>query len=103
MRVQLRPTSSTTIREPGTIAAAATKNAADDGSPGTTTSSSSSSSVWLTRVVSPSRSNGTSERSRIRSVWSRLWYGSVKLVVPSASRPAISTHDFTCALATGET
>ena len=103
MRVQLRPTSSSTIRDPATIAAAVTKNAADDGSAGTCTSSSSSSSHCHTRTVVPSRTNGTCAPMRKRSVWSRLRVGSVKLVSRSAIRAAISTHDFTCALATSET
>ena len=34
-------------------------------------------------------------------MWSRLGSGSMTTVVPDASRPAISTHDFTWALATG--
>jgi hypothetical protein len=37
----------------------------------------------------------------MRSVWSRLWEDSLRVVLPEASIPAISTHDFTCALATG--
>ena len=49
VRVQLRPTSLTTTREPGTSVAAATMNAADEGSPGTVISSSSSSSTCATR------------------------------------------------------
>jgi len=35
------------------------------------------------------------------SVWSRVASGSTTVVSPSASSPASSTHDFTCALATG--
>jgi hypothetical protein len=99
--VQFRPTSLTTTREPGTRHAAATMKAADEGSPGTTTSSSSSSSTWEMRVVRPSRSSGTRARRRMRSVWSRLWRDSVMRVLPSASNPAISTHDLTWALGTG--
>ena len=34
-------------------------------------------------------------------MWSRLGLGSITVVVPDASRPAISTQDFTCADATG--
>ncbi len=75
-------------------------NAAEDGSPGTTISSSSSSSTWATVIRRPSRSNGTRERRRMRSVWSRLSRDSTTVVLPLASIPAISTHDFTCALAT---
>ena len=37
----------------------------------------------------------------MRSVWSRLGARSTTVVLPAASIPAISTHDFTCALATG--
>jgi hypothetical protein len=101
VRVQLSPTSHRTIRDPGTIAAAAAWKAADDGSAGTVISSSSSSSVALIRTVKPSRSNGARARASMRSVWSRLWCGSVTLVCPVASRPAISTHDLTWAVATG--
>ncbi len=75
--------------------------AADEGSPGTTISSSSSSSTWETVMVRPSRSNGTRERRRMRSVWSRLCLVSVIVVLPAASIPAISTQDLTWALATG--
>ena len=101
VRVQLSPTSFTTTRDPLTRIAAATTNAADEGSPGTTMSSSSSSSTWATVMRPPSRSNGTRARLRKRSVWSRLGPGSVTVVDPEASIPAISTHDFTCALGTG--
>ncbi len=101
MRVQFRPTSSITTREPSTRIAAATTNAADDGSPGTTTSSSSSSSTWRTVERSPSFSNGTRARRSIRSVWSRLLAPSRTVVEPEANIPAIRTHDFTCALGTG--
>jgi hypothetical protein len=75
--------------------------AADDGSPGTTISSSSSSSTCDTVIRRPSRSNATRARRRRRSVWSRLTDGSTTVVEPAAIIPAISTHDFTCALATG--
>ena len=51
VRVQLRPTSLTTTREPGTSVAAATMNAAEEGSPGTTISSSSSSSTCDTVML----------------------------------------------------
>jgi hypothetical protein len=37
----------------------------------------------------------------MRSVWSRVGDGSTTVVAASASKPASSTHDFTCALATG--
>ncbi len=102
VRVQFRPTPSITIRESGTSVAAAIQNAADDGSPGTVTSPSSSSSSWETQSAPSSRREKRAcDPSRIRSVWSRLGCGSRTIVSPSASSPAISTHDFTCALATG--
>ncbi len=101
VRVQFRQVSSITIREPCTSAAATAMKAAEEGSPGTVSSSSSSSSTSDTHTVRPSRSNGTRARQRMRSVWSRLRVPSVTLVRPEARRPAISTHDFTCALATG--
>jgi hypothetical protein len=89
----------TSRREPGTTQAAAIRKAAEDGSPGTTTSSSSSSSIAWTLTRVPARSNGTRARRRIRSVWSRLRYGSLTDVSPSAVSPAISRHDLTWALA----
>ena len=75
--------------------------AADEGSPGTTTRSSSSSSTWATVIRSPSRSNGTRARRSMRSVWSRLTEASATVVEPPANMPAISTQDFTWALAIG--
>ena len=101
VRVQLRPMPETTTRDPGTSIAAATTKAADEGSPGTTISSSSSSSTCDTVIRWPSRSNGTRARRSMRSVWSRLGAGSATVVDPSASIPAIRTHDLTWALATG--
>ena len=101
MRVQLRPIPETTTREPGTSMAAATMKAADEGSPGTTTSSSSISSTCVTVRRPFSDWNGTWARRMRRSVWSRLGPGSTTVVEPSASIPAISTHDLTWALATG--
>ena len=100
MRVKFSAIPSITTRALGTRQAAAATNAAEEGSPGTTTSSSSSSSTCETRAVSPSRVNGARARDRIRSVWSRLGCGSVTAVSPLASRPAISRHDLTCAVAT---
>ena len=91
----------TTTREPCTSVAAATMNAAEDGSAGTTISSSSSSSTCETVDLKPSCSNGTRARRSMRSVWSRLCAPSTTVVEPSASMPAISTHDLTCALGTG--
>ena len=93
--------SDTTIREPRTSTAAAMWNAAEDGSPGTWIAPSSSSSCWVSEIRSPSREIRQPARASRRSVWSRLGSGSITVVVPDASRPAISTHDFTCALATG--
>ena len=51
--------------------------------------------------ASPSRVTATPLRSSSRSVWSRLGTGSTTVVAPVASRPASSTHDLTCAEATG--
>ncbi len=84
-----------TTREPPTSVAAATMKAADDGSPGTTISSSSSSSTLDTVSRRSACSNGTRARRSSRSVWSRLGAGSLTLVEPAASMPAISTHDLT--------
>ena len=101
VRVQFALMSVITIREPLTRIAAAMWNAADDGSPGTWMSPSSSSSCWVSSIRSPSRVMRTPARASSRSVWSRLGSGSITVVVPSASSPAISTHDLTCAEATG--
>jgi hypothetical protein len=102
VRVQFRPTSVTTTREPATSVAAATMNAADEGSPGTaSTSPSSSSSTWRTVERRPSCSKGTRARRSSRSVWSRLGTVSTTVVEPAANMPAIRTHDLTCALGTG--
>ena len=101
VRVQFALMSVITIREPLTRIAAAMWNAAEDGSPGTWMSPSSSSSCWVTLIRSPSRAIRTPARASSRSVWSRLGSGSITVVVPSASSPAISTHDLTCAEATG--
>ncbi len=101
VRVQLALMSSITIREPLTRIAAAMWNAAEDGSPGTWMSPSSSSSCWVSTIRSPSRLIWAPARASRRSVWSRLGSGSITVVVPEASSPAISTHDLTWALATG--
>ena len=101
VRVQFALMSVMTMREPLTRIAAAMWNAADDGSPGTWMSPSSSSSCWVSSIRSPSRVIRTPARASRRSVWSRLGSGSITVVVPDASRPAISTHDLTCAEATG--
>ena len=101
LRVQFTPTPRRTSREPGTSTPAAMAKAALDGSPGTTSSSSVSSSVPATVTWRPLRCTVTPAAVSMRSVWSRLAAGSVTVVAPSAARPASSTHDFTCALATG--
>ena len=101
MRVQLVPMFVTRISAPGTIAAAASQNAADDGSPGTCRCPPTSSSTGTTVTRRPLRWTAAPSRVSIRSVWSRLACGSVTVVGPSARSPAMSTHDFTCALATG--
>ena len=101
LRVQLTPTPRSTSREPGTSTPAAMANAALDASPGTTISSSVSSSVPATVTWRPLRCTVTPAAASIRSVWSRLGAGSDTVVAPSAARAASSTHDLTCALATG--
>ena len=101
VRVQFALMSVITIREPLTRTAAAMWKAAEDGSPGTWIAPSSSSSCWVSSIRSPSRVIRQPERASRRSVWSRLGSGSITVVVPEASRPAISTHDLTCAEATG--
>ena len=100
-RVQFALMSVMTIREPLTSTAAAMWNAADEGSPGTWIEPSSSSSCWVSEMRSPSRVMWQPARASRRSVWSRLGSGSITVVVPEASRPAISTHDLIWAEATG--
>ena len=78
-------------------------NAADERSPGTVMSCASSAPARDRLTSAPARRTATPAPASIRSVWSRLGAGSVTVVVPSAARPAMSTHDFTCALATGRT
>ena len=101
VRVQFAPMPSITIRERGTSTAAAARKAAEDGSPGTCSAPSSSSSCAATVIRSPTREIRTPAAASIRSVWSRLGLGSTTVVGPDASSPASSTHDFTCADATG--
>ena len=100
VRVQFRPTSSTTTREPGTSVAAATMKAADEGSPGTVDLVQLE-LVDLRDASSAARRarTGTRARRSMRSVWSRLGRALDRPSwSPSASIPAISTHDLTCAL-----
>ena len=104
-RVQLVPTDSSSRLEPGTSTPAAIRNAADDGSPGTSISAISSSSTLPIVVRTPppgrdSRCTVAPARISMRSVWSRVGTGSTT-VVASVTSPASSTHDLTCALATG--
>ena len=109
----MSPTRSSLTALPGTIEAATTANAADEKSPGSDTAPGSRRSAWRTviRRAEPPLTIGTvrtgadstsapAAASR-RSVWSRVEAGSVTWVSPSASRPAMSTHDLTWALATG--
>jgi hypothetical protein len=77
------------------------RKAAELMSAGTSSASSASSSTLSTSTAVPERRTGTPAPASIRSVWSRLRDGSTAVVVPSASSPASSAHDFTCALATG--
>ena len=100
-RVQFALMSVITIREPFTNTAAAMWKAADEGSPGTWIEPSSSSSCWVSEMRSPSRVMWQPARASRRSVWSREGSGSTTVVVPEASRPAISTHDLIWAEATG--
>ena len=101
IRARLMPTSRSPSSLPGTIRAATRKKAAEEKSPGTGTSPASSRSVGETVMLPPSRRISAPADARRRSVWSRVQCGSWTVVVPSASRPASSTHDLTCALATG--
>ena len=101
VRVGFTPTPRSTISEPGTSVAAAMKNAAEEKSPGTSTSPSSMRRMPDTDMRPPSLRTSTPAARSITSVWSRDGRCSTTVVSLSASRPASSTHDFTCALATG--
>ena len=103
IRVQFTPTSRTSTRDPGTMTAAAIMNAADERSPGTVRLCASSASARARLTSAPERRTATPAPASMRSVWSRLGAGSVTVVSPSADSPAISTQDFTWALATGRT
>ena len=101
VRVQFALMPVITIREPLTSTAAAMWNAAELGSPGTWIAPSSSSSCCVSSIRAPSRAIRAPARASRRSVWSRLGWGSITVVGPDASSPAISTHDLTWADATG--
>ena len=106
-RVQLTPTLSSTSRDPRTSTPAAIRNAAEDRSPGTSMRSSSSSSALPTTVAvtppvrSASRRTGRAGAQQHAARCGRGSGAGSITVVPSVSRPASSTHDLTCALATG--
>ena len=77
-------------------------NAAEEGSPGTTISSSSSSSTLETVIEQPVALERARGRGGAGARCGRgSARGSVTVVEPTASIPAISTHDLTWALATG--
>ena len=61
----------------------------------------SSATPPVTVMRLPSRRTSAPNAPSMRSVWSRVGTGSTTVVSPSAKSPAISTADFTCALATG--
>ena len=88
--------------EPGTSVAAAMKNAAEEKSPGTSTSLEPQALGAATRSRRPPR---CAARRPPRRASARCGRGSASrsttVVSPSASSPASSTQDFTCALATG--
>src|SRR5207237_113732 len=86
----------------GAISAAASRNAAEERSPGTSSAMPESRAGPRTDTVVPRTATGTPICRSIRSVWSRLRAGSVKLVSPSAKSPASSTALFTWALATSD-
>ncbi len=101
VRVQFALMSVMTIREPFTRTAAAMWNAAEEGSPGTWIAPSSSSSCWVSEIRSPSRDDpAAGAREQPLGVVAD-GSGSITVVMPDASSPAISTHDLICADATG--
>ena len=102
VRVQFAPMPSMTIRERGTSTAAAAWKAADDGSPGTCRAPSSSSS-WAATVIAvavagdPHAGGGEHPLGVVAARLAARRPSSS----PDASSPASSTHDLTCAEATG--
>ena len=104
MRLGLRPTFSTVSSAPGVMAAATSQKAAELMSPGTTT-------LWPRRRLpgvtitsvrpGPPTSSWAPKAPNMRSLWSRLWAGSITVVGPSAVRPARRMALFTWAEATG--
>jgi hypothetical protein len=103
VRVQLMFTPPSTTSDPPTSTAATIRNAAELMSAGTRIASRLNASTGSTDTARPSRRTVAPAAASIRSVWSRLRCGSTTVVVPSASSPASSTHDFTWALAIGIT
>ena len=101
MRRGLRPTPCTVTSLPGTSAAATRSGAADEKSPGTSTSPRRRLAPGSTVTEPGRRRTLAPAASSMSSVWSRVGTGSTTVVAPCAVRPARSTADFTCALATG--
>ena len=103
VRVQLTPTSSITTREPRHEQRRRDQNAADDGSPGT----SHVAELELVDAARPStrrpsrRDRGAGAQQHPLGVVAARRAARSRSSRPSASSPASSTHDFTCALATG--
>ena len=104
VRLGLRPTFSTVSSAPGVMAPATSQKAAELMSPGTTTCwprrqapGTTVTSVW---PGPPTVSSAPKARS-MRSLWSRLWAGSITVVGPVAVRPASRMALFTWAEATG--
>jgi hypothetical protein len=102
VRPGLRVTLGQVTRQPRRPAARARKNAAELRSPGTRMPKGCSGAGVIVILPAPTETSTPHMRS-IRSVWSRLGLGSTTVVGPSAARPARSTADLSCALATGAT
>ena len=104
VRLGLSPTFSTVSSAPGVIAAATSQKAAELMSPGTSTVCPCrlEPGVTVTTVRSGPLTSSCAPKARsIRSLWSRLWAGSITVVGPSAVRPASRIALFTWAEATG--
>ena len=100
VRDGFRPTRSIVIDEPGRDAAATIQNAAEEKSPGTGSVCPTPRCPPSIETVRPSTLTVKPNAASARSVWSRVWAGSVTEVVPSVWSPARMTALLTWALGT---
>ena len=100
VRDGFNPTCSMVMVDPGSEAAATIQKAAEEKSPGTGMVRPCPRWPPAIDTVRPLTVTLKPNAARARSVWSRVWAGSVTAVVPSVWRPARMTALFTWALGT---